>query len=398
MIQQNPLSSSAETTPQYNYAIGYLRAFIVMLVVAHHSALAYLPIAPPPGATLLTAPRLWPIFPVVDTHHWALTFLLVAFNDNFFMSLMFFLSGLFFWNGFVRKGVITFLRDRFLRLGIPFIVAVGLFSPVAYYPSYLQTTAHLGFAEFWRQWRTLGMWPGGPAWFLWLLLAFDSAAAWLFTSRPTWAPSLGRLTQRVSHQPLLAGLAVVAISAASYIPLVLVFSAGAWVTLGPFAFQASRLLHYLVYFLLGVAVGVAGIDCGVLAPGGRLAAIWPFASIAAVAMFALSTTFGLFAAKHGGSALPASGFVLSCAASCFAFLALFLRFMQARHPLWESLAANSYGIYLVHYMWVSWLQYALLPAAHPGVAKCLFVFVTALLLSWMTSFTLRRIPAVARIV
>ena len=31
----------------YNLAIGYLRAFITLLVVAHHSVLAYHPYAPP---------------------------------------------------------------------------------------------------------------------------------------------------------------------------------------------------------------------------------------------------------------------------------------------------------------------------------------------------------------
>lgn len=37
-------------TARYNYAFGYLRAFIVVLVVAHHAALAYHPFAPPPPA------------------------------------------------------------------------------------------------------------------------------------------------------------------------------------------------------------------------------------------------------------------------------------------------------------------------------------------------------------
>ena len=36
--------------PQYNVAIGYLRAFIPVLVVAHHAALAYHPFAPPAPA------------------------------------------------------------------------------------------------------------------------------------------------------------------------------------------------------------------------------------------------------------------------------------------------------------------------------------------------------------
>jgi peptidoglycan/LPS O-acetylase OafA/YrhL len=87
----------ATLTAKYNPAIGYLRAFIVALVVAHHAALAYHPYAPPPPASLLTQPRWWGAFPVVDPHKWGGSALLVGFNDQFFMSLMFFLSGLFVW-------------------------------------------------------------------------------------------------------------------------------------------------------------------------------------------------------------------------------------------------------------------------------------------------------------
>lgn len=42
-----------ESRVQYNVAIGYLRAFVTMLVVAHHAALAYHPFAPAPVASLI---------------------------------------------------------------------------------------------------------------------------------------------------------------------------------------------------------------------------------------------------------------------------------------------------------------------------------------------------------
>ena len=401
--QTAPETSSTAAPGKYNYAIGYLRAFIVALVVAHHTALGYLPALPPANrATLLTKPQLWLITPVVDPHRWALTSPFIAFNDTFFMSLMFFLSGLFFWHALQRKGVAKFLRDRLLRLGIPLLVAIGLFSPIAYYPSYLQTTAHTGIAEFCRQWLALGFFPTGPAWFVGVLLLFDAAAALLFTLRPAWATGIGSLTARVSQSPLLAYLALIAVSALVYIPMALVFTPFAWTGWGLVAFQTSRILHYFAYFLIAVGLGAAGIDRGLLAPNGKLAAHWLVTSIASLVTFAVFSAVGLNALKHVPSpaltAVTAAGFVLSCAAACFACLALFLRFMQARRPLWDSMAANSYGIYLVHYMFVSWLQYALLPASFPGFAKFPIAFVGALALSWIATATLRRIPAVARIV
>src|SRR5262249_54431569 len=83
---------------QYNVSIGYLRAFITVLVVAHHAVLAYHPFAPPPPPSLVAQPRWWQAFPVTDPAHWSGFAALVGFNDIFFMSLMFFLSGLFVWN------------------------------------------------------------------------------------------------------------------------------------------------------------------------------------------------------------------------------------------------------------------------------------------------------------
>jgi len=59
-----------------------------------------------------------------------------------------------------------------------------------------------------------------------------------------------------------------------------------------------------------------------------------------------------------------------------AFLALFLRFAKPR-KIFDSLRENAYGIYLVHYAFVSWLQFALLGAAWPGFAKGCTVFVGA---------------------
>jgi hypothetical protein len=52
----------------------------------------------------------------------------------------------------------------------------------------------------------------------------------------------------------------------------------------------------------------------------------------------------------------------------------------------------------VHYAFVSWLQYALLPASVPGVVKGMLVFVGALGLSWIFSAGMRRIRVIGRVV
>jgi peptidoglycan/LPS O-acetylase OafA/YrhL len=393
----------AVSTGKYNHAIGYLRAFIVALVVAHHSVLAYHPFAPPAPASLLPQPRWWGAFPVVDTRRWSGFSLFVGFNDVFFMSLMFFLSGLFVWHSLQRKGSATFLRDRLLRLGLPFLVAAAVLAPLAYYPTYLQTSMHTGFAGFWREWVSLGQWPAGPAWFVWVLLAFDCIAALLFVMAPRWGDTLGRMISGSSVSPARFFALLIAISAIAYIPMALIFTPIQWTAFGPFTFQTSRILHYLAYFLIAVAVGATGVDRGLLAAGGNLARRWPMWVIAAVVSFGVVTVLAIIVftahpASKGWATAMHAGFVLSCAASCFAFLALFVRFARSHSRIFDSLAQNSYAIYLVHYPFVSWLQYALLPASMPAIVKGVVVTFAALVLSWGAAAAIRRIPTVSEAV
>ena len=211
--QQNTGQETARTI-EYNVPFGYLRAFLVALVVAHHAVLAYHPYAPPPPSSLVAQPRLWEAFPVVDAHHSTAFALFVGFNDTFFMSLLFFLSGLFVWKSLQRKGAAMFIRDRLRRLGVPFLIAVVLLAPIAYYPAYLGMSANPSPSDFWRQWRSLGNWPAGPAWFLWVLLTFDCVAAGLFAISPRWAELINARLSAVLRSPMASFGLLVAASAA----------------------------------------------------------------------------------------------------------------------------------------------------------------------------------------
>ncbi len=407
------LTSASLTTPSttvlpasaggYNLAIGYLRAFVTLLVVAHHAVLAYCPFLPPgEPASLLPQPRWWQAFPVIDSHRWAGWGLFVAFNDQFFMSLMFLVSGLFVWTSLQRKGAASFTRDRLLRLGVPFILAAAIVAPLAYYPTYLQTGGH-GIAGFWQQWKSLGTWPAGPAWFVWMLLAFDAVVAMLYAFKPGLGEALARIVVPAKNRPFRLFTQLVMMSALAYVPLSLLVDPMYWSAFGPFFFQTSRILHYFVYFMAGIAIGAYGLDRGFLADNGELARRWGRWTLGAAVTFAFAmTVYGFaFAAQtqqrlwttYGGLA-----FVFSCAASSFACMAIFVHFTRRSNAIWDSLTRNAYGIYLVHYAFVSWLQYGLLKFALPGVVKGLVVIAAASLLSWATTAALRRIPAVARVI
>ena len=386
----------------YNLAVGYLRAFLTLLVVAHHAALAYHPYAPPPPATLLAQPRIWQAFPVVDPQKWGGFSFFVGFNDIFFMALMFFLSGLFVYPSLERKGVTLFLCDRLLRLGLPFAVAAAVIAPLAYYPAYLQTSAPAGFAGFWQQWRALGNWPAGPAWFLWLLLAFDVVAAVLFATAPALVAAWAKVTATISRRPIALFALISGLSAVAYLPLAFRFSPVRWSSLGPFAFQTSRPLHYFVYFFVALGVGAFGAMRGLFSSDGKLARRWPRWVSAMFFCYCLVViTFLMLSGKSPEMQWPVLLgilWVLSCAASGFGFMSLFARFATRRVAAFDSLTDNAYGMYLVHYAVVSWLQLAMLKVAMPGLAKGVLATLGTIALSWAATAALRRVPAVARVI
>ena len=81
----------------------------------------------------------------------------------------------------------------------------------------------------------------------------------------------------------------------------------------------------------------------------------------------------------------ALAFPPACAAGVFCLLAICLRLMRTRHRLLDSLSANAYRIYLLHYAVVVWLQYALLGVRLGAAEKAVIVFVVALAMSWAAS-------------
>jgi surface polysaccharide O-acyltransferase-like enzyme len=162
-------------------------------------------------------------------------------------------------------------------------------------------------------------------------------------------------------------------------------------------------LHYLLYFVSGMAVGASGAARGVLAPDGPLSRGWLRWTGGTLLFFLLcfAVTILAFAQPQRPilwGTIGGLSFSLSCAASSFAALALLLRWTRRHSAALDSLRQNAYGIYLVHYFVVSWLQFALLGAAWPALVKGVVVFLGAVTVSWGLTAALRRIPGVVRVI
>lgn len=152
-----------------NHAIGFLRLCLIVAVVLRHSVLAYCVFGHFDHHAYLLSSA-----PIIDRQRWAGFDLLVRWNDTYFMALMFFISGLFVLPSLHRKGPRRYLKDRLLRLGLPFAACVSIVMPVAYYPSVLEAGARVSFFSFLQGYFGRFHWPGGPAWFIWFLFVLDA--------------------------------------------------------------------------------------------------------------------------------------------------------------------------------------------------------------------------------
>src|SRR5579871_93844 len=169
-----------------------LRGIVIVIVLAFHSMLAYLQWNPAKPAAFDSPPYAWRAFPIIDSSHFFGFDLFCAWQDVYLMSLMFFLSGLFVGPSLLRKRCWGFLRDRLLRLGVPYLFGVLILIPIAIYPAYAVTAANPRVAAYLEAWRALPFVPTGPLWFLAQLLALNVAVTGLHWLAPGAIAVLGR--------------------------------------------------------------------------------------------------------------------------------------------------------------------------------------------------------------
>jgi Acyltransferase family len=385
-ISHTAAAADVQTAPRAkarNAALDRARTFLTLVVVLHHSVIPYTYFGH-------TDPKSWVGFDCV-----------VLATDSFFMAMFFFLSGLFVWPGIARKAPQVFLRDRLLRLGLPFVIAALTIIPIAYYALELQEHHEETFSAFWWKTVTVGPWPSGPIWFIWVLLAFDLTASLLYRVSPTLLDPINRISLKGFERPAQFWLFLVAVSLVAYIPLLVYYGTNHWFDFGPFSVQASRVLLYASYFFIGAGVGVANFDRGVLSANGTLPTMRWHWLIVTVIPYCLMWCMIYIKREILGNppVLPdwyhlfyGSFFVLFSASILLTILAFFLHSKAEGPTLLDRMQADAYGMFLVHYPIVLWLQYWMFDFDLPAIVKAAVAFVLTVILSWAATAALRRIP------
>jgi surface polysaccharide O-acyltransferase-like enzyme len=376
------------------YWIDNLRSFITVLVVAHHSSLAYTTFASFNKKAYASSTH-----PIVDPARWIGMDLFEDFNDIFFMSLMFLISGVFVISSLNKKGISIFISERFKRLFIPFLAGVILLMPIAYSSSYLLAHGQFSLGPFLIDFFKTQAWPVGPPWFIWVLFLFNLLVAMTYPYLKKPLQKTGVFFVSLNNKPFKLLLIWYLITWMAYIPILMATSPGQWTGIGPFDFQLSRILLYVSYFLLGSILGAVPLNSGLFSSQGLFVKkwyVWVLACGLAYSLLKLSEVplTNWYETKQI-ALLPAtliyrSLWVLSCTLSCIAFLTLFKKVFNLVSPLSKSLSANAYGIYLFHFIFVLWIQFFLLQTALPAGQKFFITFILSLLLSYGLVLVLRK--------
>lgn len=371
-----------------NLWVDYLRSAITVLVVAHHSALAYTSFSVfNKDAYILSTHA------VVDNKRWPALDYFVSFNDTFFMSLMFLIGGLFFFPAIDKKGIGLFIKDKIFRLLIPFLLLGTLLMLLAYFPSFYLAKNSTDLGVYIKDFFTIEAWPVGPPWFLWLLFVFNVIAALVYRLFPAKYGLFWAEVFNVKIKAFKLFLILFLIGLLAYLPMAGYFGPYSWTGFYPFDFQLSRLLLYFAYFGIGAAVGRMSLNEGVFAKKSSAVKQYPlWCSLAIIAFISML----FFNSEIVKQQLGNPFFVLCCTLMCLAFISAFSKLLVKNIPWWDSLSKHAYLIYLLHFVFVTWIQFGLLNFDLPVPIKFLAVFLLSLALSWITAYLLRKIVIVKK--
>ncbi len=386
---------TANPSRQRMYFLDNIRYFIVFCVVVLHAALAHSKLTPW-WPVREVGPDMTPVFDVI-----------VLIIDVFIMPIMFFIAGYFALRSIRKRGPWLFIRSKLARIGIPLVAGATAIVPmIGYIYEYSRSTdaASRGYLAYWLKYLAgYGDFYVGyvtsyaqPShnyfWFLSLLLWFFIAFAGLCAIKNKWFGNKPAVPEQQdaddpSALPVLLGLGVVTgISLVVMVPLFTVDGQELWVIIANLVqFQATRLFLYLFYFPVGIYAAWKGWFVNGNAVG-RLR-IWLPVWLGMMLVF-LGTV-----QKMGGStpSLPLlMGYCFSraflCLSSLMVFISFAYRYWNGGSQFNRTMAANSYGIYILHMPIVLGLDLALVQWAGGGIfLKFCIVIVASTMLSWCIS-------------
>lgn len=348
------------------------------MVIVLHASITY----------MAYAPEWWY---VLDPDRSTLFTILVLLVDVPSMPALFFVAGYFALPSLQRRGLGGFVREKTVRLAIPWAAGVLLLAPLITYMVYVSRDVPMGYLEFWTTDFWGPLFQHGVYWFLGVLFVLFLLLAGL--ADPSTRPEVsGPRAGRPQPRFFVAFVALTALGSMLVAPR---YSVDDWQPLWILlVVQPARIAFYVGYFALGVYAerrawfrgdgyrpepGPWGIACLVTGLG------------------YLVLRLAMPPETEAGRILGAMLFSPFCLAAVMYGLAVFQRYVDGAGPAWRMLAVNSFGIYYVHPLILYPLAYVLLDLPAPTLAKAIILVSVTLFVSLAVSaLVLKRAPGLRR--
>jgi len=314
----------------------------------------------------------------------------------FFMALLFFVAGFFAAPSYDRKGFTRFVRNRWVRLGIPTALYILVIGPLTQY-FLSRTWGTGGFAYQWflhlRNGEILS--ETGPMWFAAVLLVFSLLYAGLRAA--TGVPA-----KYVNVLPIgKAILGLVALMAcATFVVRVFIPQDRAVLNVHP-----GDLPQYILMFSAGI---LAHRQRWLESLPTRTGVRWATLLLGpAVALFAILLIYG--GAADGDTSLYSGGTnivslgksiweSLVCVGASLAIIVVYRERFNKQGRLAALLSENAFAVYLVHPPIIILMAILLHSISAPVVLKAVLLTATSALVTFsIAALVLRRVPLLQRI-
>lgn len=347
-----------------------LKISLICLVIIHHVAIAY----GGSGELLLKEAATDPVSPIVLS-------LFTGINQSFFMSLFFMLAAYFTVGSLARKGNAKYLKDRFIRLGIPLIFYILFISPLArVIVSYATGEAY----TYRLAWHT------GPMWFVETLLIF-SVIYVFFRKESTHVEFPSNKTIFIA----ILGLALLTFIIRVFSPI------GLWTHV----FQLAYYGHYVFAFYIGT---VAYKNNWFEHITEKFARFWKIVAVCAIICYPLIWGIIIEGLGYGmedifgGLTWPSLALCLievtAMVSIIISLLAIFKKRFDHQGKLSKLMSPNYYGAYIFHAVIIYLFVVLLYGVALPSIVKFLIVSLLAVMASFAFTALIRKIPGVNRVI
>ncbi|MCP4923560.1 MAG: acyltransferase [bacterium] len=394
-----------------------LRFLLIFVVVIHHAAIGY-------GAKWH---RSFFIDSVGNSGGGSRLYdVLFLMSDTFMIPGLFFLAGLFAIPSLKRRGVGSFIKERFFRLGIPLVLGVVFISPIHVYSKHLtESPFPSGYMDFWLNSFFGSKFQITSFWFLYYLLFLSAILLLIYKGFPKiWGYYL-RWMQWCLRHPWWA-LALFCIKGAILVGGSDFFWGARWWThiFPSMMVIGSQFLLNALYFFSGALLGATAflekpdamegiskkwtlwLGLTIVCSVAYFAYIFAYDEAAYASNFrhafsyygyTFTQAWPLFLSDAPGILARTTLFVLTGVFTNLLFLSGTYRLLNVPHKIWISLGACAYGIYIFHEVFQVFPAYWMMDLDLPLFVKFGALTLIGFLASWGLTHLLRQLPGFKRI-